>query len=88
MPGTEPLEPKAPVSVVRMVGALLLVLGGIQIYFGSGWYIDGFPERWLGAFVVVFGALMEILPELFQQRVGRLYSKADQIMKRSSSNPY
>jgi hypothetical protein len=77
-------EPKAPVSAVRMVGAFFLVLGGIQIYFGNGWYVDGVPERWLGAFVLGFGALMEINPELFRRRVGRLYQKAEELSKRSS----
>jgi hypothetical protein len=88
MPGEQPLEPEATVSVVRGVGAFFILLGGIQIYFGDGWYVDGVPERWLGVFVLAFGALMEINPDLFRRRVGRLCQKADQILKRSSSNPY
>ena len=86
MPDAQPSEPKASISVVRMVGVIPLLLGGIQIYTGDGWYIDGVPERWIGAFMVAFGALMEIAPGLFQRRVGRLSQKADQILKQSRSN--
>lgn len=85
MPQTQP--PKAPVSAVRFVGALFLLIGAAQVYWGDRWYIDGIPERWIGTFVLGLGGLMEIAPELFRRRVGRIYQKAEELTKGSPSNP-
>jgi len=83
MPKSEP--PKAPVSAVRFVGALFLFIGGAQVYWGYGWFIDGVPERRIGTFVLGLGMLMAIAPELFRRRVGRICQKAEELTKGSRS---
>jgi hypothetical protein len=61
------------------------LIGGAQVYWGDGWYIDGISERWIGAFVLGLGTFMEIAPELFRRRVGRIYQKAEELTKGNPS---
>lgn len=80
MPNTSSSEPQATRNFVRILGAFLILGGGIMAYFGEGWYVDGLVcMRWFGGFIVAFGALMEIAPERFRKRASRFYTLADQL---------
>jgi hypothetical protein len=84
-PSPQASVPKTTKGFIRAFGAIMLLGGGLVIYFGGNWYVDGLiPMRWFGACFAAFGAWMEIHPERFLERASRFEQIGDQL---SGKNP-
>jgi len=84
-PSTQPPAPKTTKGFVRTFGALMLLGGGLVIYFGGNWYLDGLiPMRWFGVCFVAFGAWMEINPERFLEKTSKFEQIGEEL---SGKNP-
>jgi hypothetical protein len=87
-PSTQPSVPKTTKGFIRTFGALMLLGGGLIIYFGGGWYVDGLiPMRWFGVCFAAFGAWMEINPERFLERSSRFEQISEQLSGKNPSKP-